>query len=503
LPDPGLYHLGVLTRGRADAVRRCVDSFLTNSADHGRALACSVVDTSAEPAARACTWEGLRRLRQRADCQIRYADLRDKQTFAQRLAQRAGVDPAIVQFGLADPHDCGHDTGANRNTLLLAHAGWRFISADDDVVCEPRAPVDPAEGLVLSGKGDATEVRLFPDPGSALAHYQRAPGSALAAHEQLLGRSPRECAIPAHPSIVLDSLSRSALADWRQPDARVAVTMTGVLGDCGARYPSYYLWRNAGMRTQLVAAGETSYRRLASSRQVARFVRTATISSSAFLMTTSCAFDARTLLPPFFPVMRGQDLNFGRLLRLCFRQAFIGHLPLMLPHLPVDHRDSRQALFPPAEHPSLHFVVRHALELFADLGQSNQTASARLRLLGRRLQELARLPPSGLAEVLAGGMQRTMDRRLAALRVELEQADHQPAFWARDLAAYLDSRQPSEARAEGLLPSDLHRGRSADQTRALLAELLRQYGALLEAWPALFEAAVWLNLSGQELGRSV
>jgi len=40
-----------------------------------------------------------------------------------RLAERAGVDPAIATFAVGDPLNAGFTCGANRNTAMLHYAG--------------------------------------------------------------------------------------------------------------------------------------------------------------------------------------------------------------------------------------------------------------------------------------------------------------------------------------------------------------------------------------------
>jgi hypothetical protein len=499
-PIAPLSRLGVLTRGRAAAVLRCVTSFVENAAQHDRQLICSVVDTSPDQSARAATRDALRTLARRTGRSIRYAEPQDKERLAARLASEAGVDPAIARFALGDPYGCGHDTGANRNALLLAHAGQSFISADDDVVCDLRRPGSRGAPLVFSGRGDATSVRLFPDRSAALGQYESVSECALAVHERLLGRPVSHCLDGDPAQLGLDAVSAATLEDLRKPAARVAVTMTGILGDSGAKHPAFYLWRNPEMRTQLLVGDETTYRALAASREVARFVVAPTVSSGAFLMTTSCAFDARTLLPPFFPLMRGQDLNFGVLLRLCFDDAFIGHLPRMMTHLPVDERGGGP-LFPATERPNLSTLVRHSLELLRGGAQAAASGQRRLRVVGHLLQELAQLPREEFDRLLRQRLWEASSKRIVTLQAELARWGGQPAHWAHDLSGYLDNRIAALKSPDGLTPVDLGTGRRPAQAAALVQELLGAFGSLLGAWPALFAAAAKLAASDDGLTR--
>ena len=69
--------------------------------------------------------------------------IRGGRRYAARLAERAGVDPAIAAFALSDPLGAGFACGANRNALLLRHAGRPYLSLDDDMVCEMAAAPEP------------------------------------------------------------------------------------------------------------------------------------------------------------------------------------------------------------------------------------------------------------------------------------------------------------------------------------------------------------------------
>ncbi|HEY0709950.1 MAG TPA: hypothetical protein VGG33_24260 [Polyangia bacterium] len=223
------------------------------------------------------------------------------------MATRAGVDPEVAHFALADLLDCRHDTGSNRNALLLAHIGHAFVSSDDDVLCEPRLAPDNGSWLHLTGKSAPTRVRLFGSVEEANAAHPITNACVFAAHEALLGKSVGAL-LAARPASAtktddLGSGTRRALVAGK---ARVSVTSSGIVGDCAARFPDFYLWEPE-VRSQLQDASFETYRSLVESRQISRSAATLTIASSPFLMSTHLAFAGDVVLPPFFPVLRGID----------------------------------------------------------------------------------------------------------------------------------------------------------------------------------------------------
>ena len=84
----------------------------------------------------------------------------DKRAFARRLASTAGLPDELVEFALTDTYACGNDTGSNRNALLMAHVDRLWLSADDDVICQPRM-AGRSPGVVFSAVTEPTEVRVF------------------------------------------------------------------------------------------------------------------------------------------------------------------------------------------------------------------------------------------------------------------------------------------------------------------------------------------------------
>jgi hypothetical protein len=455
-----------------------------------------VVDTSPDPAACDATRSALRALARQTESEIHHADREDKHRWAGRLAKVAGLDPELVRFAVCDAHGIGHDTGANRNALLLSQGRQPFLSADDDVICELRRPGAGPASLILSGRSDATQVQLFPDRSTAFEAYQVTDDCVLDVHESLLGHSVGAFAAEHPERLQLDAVTSTSMEAWLKPGAHVAVTMTGIVGDSGAKYPAFYLWRDAGVRQQLAGGSAEEYRKLAASREVGRFVSGPTISNGAFLMTTSCAFDARRLLPPFFPVLRGQDLNFGNLLRMCFDEAFIGHLPRMIAHVPVDGRGPLGPLYPDADGPSLSVVVRQCLAIVGGAARVAASGERRLRLIGRLLQELALLPSRDFEHLVREQLWQASSRRIVALQGELRRCKHAPTHWARDLEGYIERRIAALESCAGVMPNDL-----AGAPAALLPELIRAFGSLLEAWPVLVASAAALEAAGEGLTR--
>ncbi len=489
------------TRNRPEAVQRAIRSYATHMRAFGRAPSWTVLDSSPDPAARARTREGLEPLA-REGIALSYASVAEKEAYGAALAAEAGVDPEIVRFALFDVEAMGHDTGANRNALLLAHAGQMLLSVDDDAVCDVRG----ANGGVSDARARAIEltafhnpeVRLFESADDARASLPSANVSLLDAHEALLGRSVDACLRGLEASgVIAETLSDDALEAILEGRANVSATMGGFWGDCAATSPAYYLFCE-GPPPSDFPRDPTSYRKLVSSRQIVRMAQRPTISAGATLMAVNLGMDLRTLSAPFFPTRRAQDLIFGTILRRCFEGRFFGFVPYAIGHLPVEqrtHASDPKALWGTGK-PKLAAFVFHAIQL-ASLDHSSPGAP-RMRMLGRHLTELGTLPWPDFERLLARRVWQASANELRLLRKRLSAADASSP-WAHDAQAYADVLLHSIGNSDIALPESLRATRSVDDARALMQRLFRRFGGLLEAWPAIFSAAQSLNERGVTL----
>jgi hypothetical protein len=220
-------------------------------------------------------------------------------------------------------------------------------------------------------------------------------------------------------------------------------------------------------------------------------------------MTTSFALDASLLCPPFFPVSRGQDLLFGSTFRRCFDDCLFAHLPALLPHLPTDSRPVDPAhLWRLSPHGTLFELVMFASSIASAGIDVAPPGAARLMLFGRNLVELASQPWEEFERLVRE--QKWRASAIAASRLESTIRMVEPSHpWARDARAFAEARFAALGDADGLLPTALEDGRSPEAARELLTRLIRRYGELLQAWPAIFDAAKRLKERGPPPARSL
>ena len=502
--------IGFPTCNRPEVLARGLASYA--EADRSRRFV--VMDDSRDPAVRAEYRRRLSALREQLGVEILYAGLEEKRRFAGALAA-AGVPPEAARIALLDPEGAGLTVGANRNALLLQTVGEGVLSVDDDTASRVAPPPEQREGVeflsgsspgaaFLSGR-DPGEIQAFASRAEALGSLPLRPAGLAGLHEGVLGWNLRSWLSGLDPEspAALDGGDPRFLDDLEN-GGRVRITTNGWVGDCGWHSPAFYMLLTGDSWRRLLSSPEV-YRTGTASKEIVRYVPRPTVGNGdSFMATLFTGLDNRELLPPFPPVLWGEDLLFGITLQLCCRDARVGHLPWVAAHEPLEFR-----AFWPGEMTRSASGVDHSrlvsalLEGFAPdpLG----TPESELRRLGAYLTEIGRMEPGAFAELA----QRRVASRAAAFAGELARrletlADGEAvALWKADVRRYLDLLLRHAAEPDFAVPLDLLYGRSAEEARRLAQRLLLNHGLLLSHWSDLVAAARHLKAGGRGLAEEI
>jgi DNA-binding transcriptional MerR regulator len=493
--------LGVPTGGPRHAlVERALRSFAENFRAHGRTPDLLVADSSASP-------EHTQNLRARL-CELRlerpifFAGEAEKRAFCARLVKRGACSPATAEFALLDPLGTGFACGANRNTLLLHEAGRLLATVDDDVVCHlARAPEPAEEGTGLFAHTDPFARWLYANREETAAGVRADETDYLALHEALLGRGPGD--LPLEP-LALDQADGLLVQRLLQSDCRIRATFTGHYGDPGIPTSAYYLYY-VGANRERLCASEEQYRAVFGSRAVACFAPATMIGDASVSPGMAMALDHRTLLPPFMPVLHAEDFAYGAALWQSCPGALLGHTPWGVLHDPP----SGKAILQPRDlapgRRAAFFEFAHLLRrlLFAVPQRALAPAEVRMRSLGRSLEEIGALADGDFRDLVLTHAMGEVSGRILFLSEQLEEADDAPDSWRADVEHLI--AQLTGALEEDIadVPLDLQTGRTPDEARVLMQRLLGGYGALLQAWPAMVQAALELRTDGITLMQPV
>ncbi|MDA3948986.1 MAG: hypothetical protein PF508_07145, partial [Spirochaeta sp.] len=411
------------------------------------------------------------------------------------------IDPGVIEWGLLGDSGVYRDavvsTGAARNTLLLAGIGRPVLSIDDDILpeyavfgdCDADGNSDrPEEGAPRVGDAVPPYARLYRSV-EELQKDARPASDPLNALLSVLGTVPDR-------DTDLSGLTPGVAGDWEQHPLTVIAGRLGVFGSrvLGEpfeviRRPQEFAWADIDDRSAVGAIQEHGVR--------ARHTTATTFGRQGF-STACCAFDGSTVLPPFFPWGRGQDDTFSVLAVWTHQNALFADLPVAVFHDPSGKR-------PFSEMEIGRYSVHSGLYNYLTLrslcaGIATTDPGQRITALVRRYREIGRIAPGDFRDFLRSiqmaylqEVREEIESQIATHRAERDRLEP----YARELLLrrYQDSVIRELARPDSLVPTEL-RGApgTIEEKLAFLQERYRLWGELLEAWPAIRNAAAAIGL---------
>jgi hypothetical protein len=493
---PTLDRVAVITSDRPASLATCLRSYRDR---YGADIELIVFDDSADAATRA---ENKRVAAQAAaGGRIFYAGEDEKRSFVSELAAKSGIEADVVRAALTEFDGCTYHCGANRNAVLLDAAGGAVLLVDDDTTARAARPPDAGDGLRLSSRPDPWSLHFFARLEDALDAADWQDADLLAWHRRFLGGSPAACAFgpaarggplqldPDGSTLELNEADAALIAAFSRGRGRVAVTCAGMAGDSGMGGPLSFLWLQGAERERLLE----NYESHRATRAVHRGADVATVSNTPFLMMPHVALDVRAMIPPFSPVLRNSDGAFGAVLRTCAPEYYIAFLPWSVEHAP---EDARAADFDQA----LRTVGRaYANSIIRDLAHGYEPApgvtdpAMRLRSFGRYLTALGAMSPGDFDALVRYQIMATVGRRIEMLTRTIDVNGGQPEQWAEDCAGVMAEglRVLTE---DALVVADIP-GDTADERHRRFQRLLHRFGHVIDAWPALLEAAADMRVA--------
>jgi hypothetical protein len=490
--------VSVVTADRVGSLRQCLSSYLDNARSHERTISVQVMDDARTAKSRTQTQQMLSALARVRGAEIIYAGADEKRALARALAADGEIPPEVLEFALFDPEGCGRTTGANHNAQLLFAAGQPFVSVDDDTTARLAPTPGGNEGLALSSEYESQPTWFFADRARAVAGAVFADEDALSVHEHVLGRTPSSCVGDVSPaSLAVDRLGAMLLRQVESGRGRVSVTQTGLVGDAASAYPPALSHLRGDSWARLVAS-EEGYRQAARSREVRRGSAQLTITDNAALSTGPVSgFDARALLPPFFPVQRNTDGIFGVTLRSTIQGSCIAHLPWTFEHAPEEARlIEEDAVTRFAGRSRLQDIVLACLHSFAFVAGSDDEPSARIAALGQHLRGIGSLENEDFLTFMRPWVWRVKAGFIAALEQDLAAHNSQPSYWAADVQRFVETLRQALATDAYFVPEDLPNLLADEERIQLTRRLIGSFGDLMTWWPVIFERARAIRAGG-------
>jgi hypothetical protein len=453
--------IAIVTRHRPGMVARALDGVCSQLTAHRRHAEILVVDDSREDEARAQTAVAARQAAGRHGASIQYSDQAARNAFADRLAIEAGVSPDIARFLFQNPFGYSVSVGACRNTVLAAAPGRTVLFIDDDII--PRVAPIPGSTEAISTAGGGFQ-SWFLDPRWHADEFTCASENVFDIHERALNRAPS-----------------------------MRVSMLGLLGDAATNDPLIYFLQGPETVARLARDPER-YAAAMTNRLVLCGPLNTLVARHLACMSYCMAIDHSVLLPPFFPIARGEEFVFGALVTRCVPGALFAASPWAVLHLPPDPRQFESGAA--ASRAGTFTLSETIAALIGQQRLSDSTTESRLGSMSARLAGLLTLDDDELRARIGEMVAPALRAQASAVEAALELARRSAPCCVPDLSRVREAYQ-----------SALHDGwdhshpRDAESTHASggtrpFRELLSAFCAALHEWPRIVRAAQALRRNG-------
>jgi hypothetical protein len=377
--------------------------------------------------------------------------------------------------------------GLSRNLALLLSVGYRAIVLDDDILCRAVRPPSAQSGIAFSND-ETREAWFYASTPDLLRRIAWCDFDPLARQAEALGNPVAVVLSRLHGG----PLAPAALAQCQgnllgvlDGASPVLVTQCGSAGDPGT----------SGGRW-VVKLGDASVERLLSSSTDRATVPE---SRSCWLghtrptislrgdMSQMTGLDNSRLLPPYVPVMRGEDDLFASMAAFLHPRAAVFHCDWAVPHLPIDDRAARNFSKPFAPQIGLGTLSRY-LRGKIDT-RTHFSVESRLAALAAEIRALGECSPDTLLAQCDVELANDSASLLASAQSRLAAAGalHHPgweAFLQQTAAQAQAALAPDVAAASSVVPQWMATAQEAaiELSEALASwSLIRDHSALITA----------------------
>ena len=492
LAQPATCRLMILTCDRPRALYRLL-SDLSRQSLPPAVESIWVIDDSRDPGNLDQNAQAIAELSSDLACAVHHFDAERRATFLSDLKREVPQHSDSIDWLLSRaPWGALPTYGIARNFSLLLSVGKRALVLDDDII--PSAITPPLAARPLRfGAANEREASFYTSDEALAQHTLRLQESPLATMLGSLGESlativPKHLA--GHSDLV--GFDGNLLSEY-DGNSTVLVSQCGSWGDPGTGHAGWTIHLNESSIKRLLETGKDVEATLGSRSSWLGY-RGPVLSHYATLSQLT-GLDHRTLLPPYLPAGRGEDILFGIMLQRLHPQSVVFNEGWAIHHAPMEERAERGNLTPLSVKLSTSLLGNWLGREPAD--QWGLPAERRLAGLAEQLNRLAQMAPDALTTLIR---QELVSQRSALLSRCFEHLDktsrHEETSGYSAWHAFLEaSRDQLVAEIQGS-PEAPFDGVSNWPMATDLAGL-QQHGKVfaeaLTAWPEICEVALTLS----------
>jgi len=484
--------VAIITWERPQALERLLESIAANC-DTEKLHRLYIIDDSRKAENISQNQAVAKRFITKIDTPIQYFGQAEQQSLLNGLVQKLPAHENSIRFLADQSRWRDHWTsGMARNLALLLSCGHRLVMLDDDVICDVYDPPQQKPDIAFSDspreaeffeseqEWDYLKQPLNPDP---IKRHMQCLGLPLAEALGVLGQN--------HLNPAGFNNATALQVSELQPDSTVLITECGSLG-CPGTSSNTWLpnMAPASLKRMLGSTEKTSQalstRKVWSGRNQPHFTPRSNMSQIT-------GFDNRQMLPPYIPILRGEDQLFGIMLDFIFPNSVALDYPWAVPHLPVPDRQwrDRHLDFTPADSFPMFFVTK----IVEDKSSCQSVlACDRLSSLSFWINNLATASADTLSSMYRDRRLRSDSEQLHHLTMLLETNKSAPVNWKNYLRNGITQLNTDLDRASrnNFVVKGAPASMETDDLIAFWKDVWADFASALAAWPKIRDAATEL-----------
>lgn len=479
----------IITWERPQALERLLESIAKNcETKHIHRL--YVIDDSRNPENVLKNREVVENFASRMETPLHYFGQDEQNRLIDGLVEKLPEHENAIRFLTDQSRWREHWTaGLSRNLALLLSCGRRLVMLDDDAICDVFEPPNANPKITFSDS--AREADFFANEQEWTPLHQPINPDPIQRHMQCLGLTFSEAVdILGENHLKPAGLNHATalLVSELEAGSPILVTECGSLG-CPGSVRNTWLPDMAPTSLKRMLKSEQKTTQALTSRKVWHG-RNHPHFAPRSNMSQITGFDNRQMLPPYLPIMRGQDRLFGHMLSFIFPSAVTLDYPWAVPHLPLPERQwqERDRSFKPADSfPSFFFekILEHKTTFVSD------SALDRMASLSAWFRDMAAATDKSLISMYREDRLLSSSSRLNHLEKLMTSAASTPVNWQnylrngiKQLNTDLDIASREDFPVKGF-PQNLE----GSELIAFWKNVWLEFADTLTAWPEIREAA--------------
>lgn len=481
--SPNIETLGWITRNRTESVRKSLESFIESLTKTNQKHEYIVFDDSTIENYN-INKHNIEFLNKKYKSKIRIVGEVERKVFLERLTQKLEhkVPKHVVEYGLMGLNCIDHRTGANRNTFLLFTAGKFSLLTDDDIFCQISENGDDKK-LTITSDASFLDVscEFFTDQSELNDKIKFDHNDPISIHQKLLGHSIGSLIEKYRHQINLTGITPRFTLDNLNSEKRIRVTMMGTAGDSGVGSPILKIFYPDNNLVPLISDSDNFMSKMYS-RTVLQSHKSLTVGPPNFLLGMNLGIDNTELLPPFHPNFRNSDGIFASVLKKCFSNAYMGHLPYAISHIPpeerpVDFSDLTSTLV------RIPDMLRFSIDEFTNRAS---TVEEGLRALGVYLRDISQRSDNDLNEYLRLANSSLITNNINKVAQLYNKYKHLNKQWAEIMEQRMETLYNGLQNENSIIQFKEIKDFSNEYQSSTIRRVYENFGNLLFYWPDIY-----------------